>query len=377
MTETPRPRDYAFAPGTSDYDIKMQALFLNRANTTLIGGFGIIHLEGFFKHLAETIPKPVGDLLIASHGNDRGFMQIDLDSGSGTHITYEALEQAVTKGSIRIPDALIQKTGQPASSTVRIRGCRIGREEPFMKKLKEALGGAVGVTAPRHFHFVTVVPALGAFEYLCYASFHITRPTKFDHKDALVAAFQAARFTFIDDSGVPAERWADWIPGNADQARHSVPMTVDFGETIGNRTTGTVSFLNGAVEYRHDVLTSDSPWTIENVTEPPPDDAAGRSLLKSNLKLEATFQGAHDYPVYRRFGHRSTDEYVDNWSWTFTWNRETKRLDCVGTRHEYTILVPITDAKKHLIFNFHPASGTRLPVVAKLTEADDRLFLTV
>ena len=82
--------DYAFAPGGDPvYDERGRLLFLRKPNCTLIQKSGVKNVEAFIKDLvSNTGPsqRPIGDLFILSHGNDKGWMEIDLDSGSNSLI---------------------------------------------------------------------------------------------------------------------------------------------------------------------------------------------------------------------------------------------------------------------------------------------------
>src|SRR5207247_297897 len=106
--------DYAFAPGVSDYDGYMRKFLTYRTDTKLIQVKGLTTVAGFFNRPntqpAAQMPKPVGDLLIASHGNDLGWMQIDLIGGGAKHTDFAELTRIMNtpaaSAAIKLPDAL-------------------------------------------------------------------------------------------------------------------------------------------------------------------------------------------------------------------------------------------------------------------------------
>ena len=65
---------------------------------------------------------------------------------------YEDLEKAVKDRSLIANVALMQPRPAGAGpARMRLFGCAVGRAAPFMKKLKEALGGQMIVAAPNNF----------------------------------------------------------------------------------------------------------------------------------------------------------------------------------------------------------------------------------
>jgi hypothetical protein len=363
--------DYAFAPGTTPYDTNMKRLFRRCPNTTLIDVRTVRHVAAFINHLDTTasIPKPVGDLLIASHGNDRGWLQIDLDGGRSTDVTYEVLEAAATSGTVEIPTSLIQNPdGTSVSIKVHIRGCRIGKSLAFMQKLKQALGGSVGVTAPLHFHEYYHHGSYGLWEFLSY-DFSLARKTRLRTKNDVVTAFQGASFTFINGSSVPAGNWTTWVPSTFNQATTDTNVNITLGTTIGS-----LSQLTLEREFRHRRRTY--TYTVSGVTSKPASDAAALAILQSALSGDPTFQSSHAYPIYERYGYSSRSDFVNGFTWSYT--HGSNQLVCTGTRHEYTCIVPITDpSTHHLIFNFYPNAGSSHSAIVNLLETDSRMFRTV
>ena len=125
------------------------------------------------------------------------------------HIAYEDLEAAIRARSLNVDPALLQprpqdSAGTPIQAQFLVRGCRIGNAPAYLRKLKEALGNAMPVIAPKHFHIAAqqTRPA-GFVEYMGY-SFAFTKPTQLRDRAAVLTAFQGGGFTRVDNSPVPA-----------------------------------------------------------------------------------------------------------------------------------------------------------------------------
>src|SRR5262245_6331310 len=158
--------DFGFAPDGDDHVGNLRSMFERRATTTLINeknAPGVNTVRQFITHLDgnSKVTKPVGDLLIGAHANNEGQFFIPMFPGQKGHTKYETLEESLKDAtkSIKIPDALIGfTTGSQVTHFVHIKGCNLGQAMPFVKKLKEALGGNVKLTVPKLFHGATPAP---------------------------------------------------------------------------------------------------------------------------------------------------------------------------------------------------------------------------
>ncbi|TAK32860.1 MAG: hypothetical protein EPO28_17495 [Saprospiraceae bacterium] len=379
--------DYAFAPGTTGYDNIMKDLFRRRPNTTLINQAGVSRVDHLVNHLATNVgvTRPVGNILAASHGNDGGWMQIqfanidtDGDGVPEVNTTYEVLEIADNTNVADIPAPVLG-----AGTQFHIKGCKIGQAfaVPFVQKFKAALGGIVPVTAPKHFHEVWFRTDLGVLEFLGY-DFSIVRPTAFANRAAVVAAFQARGFTFVDGANVPNAKWNAWIPTKVNPGRRARPVTVGLNPSLQPNTGSALTSLRLANDtgFRHDLETFTFTITYGGGALPPAGDAARKAEMKTSMGGLAKFQVAHPFPIYKRYEHNSLNEFVDGFTWVFNYNATRHIMRCVGTRHKYTVIVPITDDPtnaNNLFFNFYPFAGNATPVVTQLLENDARFFLTV
>jgi len=373
--------DYAFIPGRSLYEKLMRQLFKDRVDTQLVDARGVLTVAQFIDHLETTaaITKPVGDLFITAHGNDRAWIQIDLDDQREKVTTYEVVENAVTSRSVQLPQDLNHNPdGSLASVTINFRGCRIGVSEPFVDKLKEAFGGDSSVTAPKHFHNVYGQSGVGSIEYLGYG-FETRNKTAFPNKSAVVAAFTAEGFSFIGGSTVPDAQWSDWIPRNVGRGhRDSHSVYLNLGQTIAG-----LKRIRDAIEFRHDVLTFGGGIDTQGSMPPAADrlDTLRQALHDAADNTPGSFWAdTHPLPMYKRYGHTDIDDFVDGLAWSFTWDAKEAKMVYVGRQHEYVVVVPMVNppdlSAGNLIFNFIPTQGTGSTPVDDLLTSDDTLFYT-
>ena len=394
--------DYGFAPGGTGYDRLARLLLGRKPNTTVIHQGAIRDVEAFIDHLNTNagIAKPVGDLLIVSHGNASGWMAIDLDSSGvnpdgtpATETTYEVLEQsvAVNPHTVEIPAALHHAQPNPIAFDVHILGCRIGQSQPFVQKLKDAFVRARSVTAPKHFHFAGGIGSsrrrptrYGSYENLSY-SFVLTRPdrrrpapARFSTKNEAVNAFDNHGFTFIPPhaggvgAAVPRAIWQREIPRSLRSRTRR--RFVNLGQNVGRglrRLRIKHQFRNRGGSYT---------YTISGVAANPGNRAAREAMLRASLGAHPKFQAppGHAFPVFVRYGYASVNDFVDGFSWTFNWRRQQQELVCVGRRRVYTVVIPVVDpANQNLFYNLYPVAGSGLVQVTNLPRNDARLFLTV
>lgn len=186
--------DFGFVPGVTKQELRQRRLFERRVETKLITGKSTV--QGFIQLLTtdNTIVRPIGNALIGAHASSEGYMKISLYPGHAGGAKFEILEDAFpgTAKSIEIPAAV-------ASDFVHFKGCNIGKSQKFIDKFRDALGGIVSVTAPKHFHGIFEQSDQGSYEYMDYEfSIRFARTKKdVDTRDQLIAAFQAAQFVTV------------------------------------------------------------------------------------------------------------------------------------------------------------------------------------
>jgi hypothetical protein len=378
--------DFGFTNGGDAHINSLRGMFTRRATTTLVAARGVTAVAPLLSHLDTTtsITKPIGDLLFGAHANDEGELFMPSFPGQNGPTVFETLEETLndpTK-SIQIPDPLIGfTTGSQVTHAVHIKGCNIGKARPFLVKLKAALGGHVRVTAPKFFHGATPAPNEGSFEYLGY-QFAIRRATAFPNRAAALTEFDTAQFRLIDNTVVPTADWNRLIPGNPNlTVRQQIPSRL--GVTIGRRAT-----INTAREYRATGI-GFGPWIITYPPQAtvPTTETAKLADLKTSIRSDPRFDDTHAFPVYKREGFATFNDFFSGYDWTCNPARG-KRLICTGSRILYVILLAVTDPATtppngffgdgNLIFNFYPNAGSTLPArTTALQVTDPRFFETV
>jgi hypothetical protein len=375
--------DHAFTTaGASGYEQAMRVYLGNRPATTRVTGAHTV--EGFIDHLetAAGVTRPVDNLIIASHGNDNGWLEIDLDVEPRgvtrvSHTDADELVAAETSGSVAVPAALTNP-----GATFFIRGCKVGQDARFLELFRTALGGGLPVNAPRFFHYAYFFGGIGAYELFLY-DFQIVRLDPFARRADVLAAFDAGGMTRTDGSAVPTAAWNDWVPAERQiqVERLEVDTTVPLGQEIGGRRTLTIR--RG---YRHEV--ERFPYVIDVTGTIPAAEAARKTMLRDSLANNPDFQALAPYPVHERFDRlgatsarrdpcTDTDDFVDSFTWDFRPGRRN-RLHCTGTRHVYTVAPPVTDpATGALRCNFLPDAGAAPPAHRPIADTDATFFVTV
>jgi hypothetical protein len=201
------------------------------------------------------------------------------------------------------------------------------------------------------------------FEYMAY-EFKVRRRTGDELVDKFqaVLVFQSETFPpLIDGSTVPPERWEEWIPMDVKKKSTPTPVIGKLGTPLpGGKSTIPI--------YREFRVDKDSPFEWEftiPANRPIPIDNAGLQVeLERDIRLAPQFDQAFDHAYNKRVGYKDTDVadgitlFMRGYKWMFTPKKSDPRTFTVlGTRVEYTVLIPITDAAGNLVFNFYPNTG--------------------
>jgi hypothetical protein len=371
--------DFAFAPGPTKFDQQMARLLDDRPTTDLMrASLGTV--EHFIDELEtlSSVVKPVDSMFVASHANDTGQLKIKLDDAQkGKFADFETVEAAQTSGTLRIPSVLrTLPNGSPHPGTmVRIRGCRVGVAGPFMAKLKDAFGGAVNVTAPKHFHVVWPPHYPnefgGVFEWLSY-DFGVHSKTALNRAQ-IIQALKDRKFDFYDGTKVPDAWWEDRVPKTKTHKSQKFGMRLILGTSVGPSVTELLT--TDARSWRHQTPEIFG-GTLAFASKPK--EATVLTELKTRLPTEATMQDTHDFPIYKRFGYDSFDDFWAGVNWKQTWDGKTKKVAATAWRHEYHLLMPITTRTAsdkdagNVVFNYFPHGGTG---TAFFSMRDDDTFL--
>lgn len=381
--------DYAFAPDiTGTVGGIVNTMFTNRANTKLVNQTAAIGvLREFINELSTSasVPKPVDNLLLASHAMPQGFLTTaKMFSGQTKSTSYEVLDDIKTSAisGINIPDTLIgYTTGNPVTHTFRIYGCNIGKATPFLTKMKEALGNHVKVLGPMHFDEFVSNDKYGVWEALCY-EFRLTRKTAYANRADYIAALTAKGFTYYDGTTVTAADWNTWVPTKITSPAAPF-ISYPMGVTIDKRTT--IDFKREFRYQRKKAFTI--TITYPNASSIPGSDAARLTDLKTFLTTYKfrpsdtimAFDASHPFPMHVRWGFSDLTDFVNGMEWKFSTSGSA--LSCQGYYHEYTLLVPITDRAPanagNLIFNFYPTPTSGFSAINKIDTTNRAFYAEV
>jgi hypothetical protein len=401
--------DYAFAPGVESRLKMLQQLLRDRTDgtaaldTTLIEVAGVTTVAEFIRHVDTTGTLPVSDIVLGSHGNDTGWLEIDIDTVAPRAVNYKVLKEAwddiTRRNRLRIPaDMYTTANGQRAPVRVLIKGCRVGQATKFVDGVKMLFGGALPVIAPRHFYAVrpiintrrtrprgpiTQVIKLGQFEHLVYSN-EVTAPTELS-RPALLAAYRGRGFQQYDaTSSTPnpiPDRWDTWLPS----ARHlgAKKRPIDYTVSLG-RTIETFTTLSGMAEYRHRPFKLPVP-----ITNPTP-AAKTKSGFKTALSQRPDYQpgwGPTGFPVHEQLGPANLDgtattfdQFFSSFTWTPSKDKNADPFVWTGVRHEYNVLLPVVKrpltgkSTDQLIYNYFPPRGTGGTRFIELLESQAGLF---
>lgn len=368
-------RDYGFAPGTTAFDLQMANVVANRPQTIRITDPLVDSLAGFIRALASSalITNPIRDVLVVSHANPEGRLQMRLLIGDAEEITYEDLETAVKNKTLMIDPKLLaprpNKDGIPAPPRFFIHGCRIGSAPAYLKKLKEALGGGVLVVAPIHFHIAAqLTKPAGYVEYMGY-SFMLKQKKPLGSQADAIKAFSQAGFTRIDGQPVPAKAWKELIPSKINQAGEQ-----QIGVKVLNPVTKANENIPARYRYRRrQLFKSNSSMALKT---DPKTDAGRKKAVRDELEKQLErYRATHPFPEYVRFGYASLDDFMEGWEWDFRFDSGTLNFNAV--RHEYTVIQPIVDPSSNKLYlNFYP-TRSQGAVLEMLDPSDKRFFASV
>ena len=401
--------DYLFVPGSTTEESLGRTTISKRPNTTAITlRAAKNHVAGLIAHLGTLAssasnpnPRPIGDLLLVAHGLETGNYFIPLSRRLGSPADFEKADDADTSNAVRVTASLVTPAGGGAMNTItiRLRGCNIGVARPFIEKLRDAMapsGGTVNITAPLHFdefHGITG----GIVEYLAHkftikVQKQFLKPDRSADRNALLAAFGAAGFTYLDGTPIPAAAWNAWVPRNIHPSgarwKQSFNTQVDLNPAVGSQTSVTIHR-----EYRYEQIPFSWDW---GTPSDPGNEHDRLEVLRTTLP-QGTVAGrqlydpGYPWPLYERYGFTDIDDMVgqglptDKLKWSITYSGRV--LHFRARRHEYTVMLPVTDPPGAAVppnpapnpvlrfYNFFPSSAAGGAAVMNLNEANTGLFL--
>jgi hypothetical protein len=389
--------DYGFAPVTDGVTGLLNEMVARRVAPTTMRTAATV--REFIKGLNDDLGiHPVGDLVVGAHANSEGQLfillypsQVDIAGRPTSRTEFENLEQTLEASAagllrrIRIDDHTIGFTTPPPTHFLHFKGCNLGKALPFVTKLKDALGGHVTVTAPKHFQGVVRVTRKGnngSFDYMCY-EFQVQTPAValpkggfrgFAKRADLIDAFDAAGHQYLGGVDVPKADWEKkWVPKDVTKTQ-TFYMAMPLGATVAgfkeltlrpDKKTG----KGGARQFRVSQIAA--KWQFV-----PPAGAttyaARVAALKTAIGQDPRFNANHVWPMYQRSGFATLDAFMDGHLWSF--GEKNAGPLATGLRYEYTVVLPITDnsgPKPKLYFNFFPAPGAaQAAITAGIGQSD-------
>lgn len=430
-------RDYAIAPGVDakgapPFNERMRKFLRVRTNTILIDtkkNPAMENLQGFLHGIAtsELITHPIRDLIVAGHASGvSGSLRIALTPGDADVVTYEVLEQAVKQKSLVANVALMLPRPKGSNPPrMRLFGCAVGRAAPFMRKLKEALGNQMLVTAPNHLlvgaefsggkgkSFFTGQLAYMAYAFRLYLVPPKTQPgkkrpgrKKKDIVDAFVAATKAeadkdkakkltagqinasppSQHMLEDRTYVTKAQWNEWVPANPEDPRWFPPDPFHPGpdrHQIRNMVRLPVFPVRTNAPRQFQVRLA-HPWFQKPQTMPlpkdPGDDAGRKKAVKAWLQGLPVYTEKHPYPAYVRGGYETMDEFMEGWDWQFSYDAKQKQLTYNPIRDEYAVVQPVTNKLGVLMLNYYtqgpPPKRFAKQIPLEMLQINDRFFFT-
>src|SRR6266536_1831858 len=149
-------RDYAIVPGATPaadrkkrgykpkFDDLMEDYYTARPQTIVIKNQAMLKLDGFLGGIAtsDEFIHPIRHLIVVGHASISGAIHITIGAASGVAraVNYEMLEEAVVKKYLVIDmDVMQPRPARTGVGELRLMGCSVGGQAPYMKKFKEAL----------------------------------------------------------------------------------------------------------------------------------------------------------------------------------------------------------------------------------------------
>jgi len=360
--------DFAFVPGTTDYELALQRILQVRANTKLIDDAKVTTVHDFFKKLVD-MAVVADNLIVGAHASDSSFA-ITLDSNtqlppdSNGH-DYEAIKAVDTSGGIKIPAAV-----KTANTDLHLKGCNIGapQAKPFVVLLKHALGTPRHVTAPKLVHAVKADGDRGVLEHMDYA-YEVVNASAFKTHDELIEAFKQGSLiggkfkrgveAAATPEDVPDANWKNWVQKTLD-LNPAVMDEIPFGiRTRVDPAMGKLKLIdkkNGLCRSRYEDYTA-----YKRVSGPMPNDDAGKmAFLKEAILSDGRNVAGHPFPLYVRYGYPDVAAFMKGMTWlVLTDNTDPTLLKFMGSHYVYTLHIPVVKkGTDKLIYNYYPASGT-------------------
>lgn len=388
-----RVQNFVFQAKKSDFEDKMTRV-LERAHPKLI------KIGGPYEDLVTVLTRlkgydkaPIGTIHIVAHGSTRGNVNANLhppaEPKTVEPITFEDLEKAVKEiTTIKAypplflpPRPLDPETKKPMPAAVRIRACRIGVHEIFLKKFKQALGPGIDiVSAPRFLQSAETVGSYGLVEFLRH-EFTLLSPRKLA-RHALIRAFQAGDLAFapgppifFDKKAVPAHVWSKWIPKQLGVADNKLVHTDKMELMIPTEKNPGKTNIDVLFQWDEHILPLFKLAMTKEKPSSPADALAKFAEHVNAIGPSQKWSDRHPFPMSARLGYKNLEALVKGYDWKVEAGDEKHVFKFWGTRQEYSVFVPLTRGSD-LICNFY-SLRPEIPSLQMYREDDPRFFTTV
>ena len=382
--------DYAFIMGKRDSYFAYAQNYMNRRPATINNSKptrntttkSVITCNSFEEILnalvtGKEIVTPINDVLIASHARGEGmlFFRLNANDPDNTVFLDELCLFVHSTTRTKVTKKEIQDN---ASTNIHIRGCNIGKEVRYLRLIKQIFGTKVTVTAPKHIDYFADFNYGNIdikFECMFY-DFTVYQKDRVKNKNSLIQLFDKKGYSDIHGNSITQKQWKAWIPTNI-HVKSTKPLyscNNPIHTKMGSYTKREYRYGYKA-RYTYKIL-------ISKGVNPPIKKNDQMAVLKQNLPSHPEMQTNWpskqcQFPKYMRHGFTSAIDMVDNLYWTFSWKSSKRHLICIGKRHEYTVRIPITDAKNNLMLNSTPTTGNRQYTHNNIVETDTRFFASV
>jgi hypothetical protein len=387
--------DVAWVPGGDPDSLLAKQLYTDRVNSATSLDTKLVSVPS--KRLTDvitevdtnsTFTKPLADLILVSHGNDTGWLKIDLDSAPDKSITYQVLRSILDatnparRTALRLPSTLYTKPdGTQAATRVVLAGCRVGGAPKFVDAFKQVLGGKVPVVASKYLHEFSPTwrrfrgrkapppQLLGTFEFLSYG-FTATSLASMRIDPLVDALKKNPKNTYKGGTAVPVARWKPWLKDvPLDRfGEFPVRLSVPLGQTVADQKQLTPAKLRH-LPRTYTVHLKNPTATDKTVTG-----------LKTKMQADPTCQASYPFPMWEQYGKADFDTFFASFNWTPEAGKDKDgdpQVTWSGMSHEYTLFIPVTEPadRGNLIFDFFPPRGsTTFSPVIGINDGDTNLF---
>jgi hypothetical protein len=373
--------DFAYVPTRKGDGFMLDAkgFLALRTPPVTFGRVGLGNLQAVLKWVdGEAQANRPSAIIIASHAWPHA-MSVPLVPKQQGSSGYTKLVDLLG-GGFALPARFKQAPsgGQPRTRLI-IKGCRIGKSEPFLRVLKTLLGGEVEIRAAQHYEYFISMRKI-FLDFLTY-SYELHRKDPIGGHRTLVTEFTApaADFQRYDGSAMPAaeieamldqlikRKPDDYLPDHSASKRK-----LKSNDPLVVRLSADLKFPAGSVLNFEKLMSSDliskyrkfrfeaerRQWTLETVT--------GTSTVPSQAdvkirveRLRKDWEDKYGEVAVAGGGtvKKSYGEYLglhpgeglfDRIKWSA--KKTTNGFDIVATYYRYELEIPITSIADGLLF---------------------------